>query len=327
MRTVRFIIKVLCLSLASVFTSMANNAPVFDSGLINDDVQASGWMKHLNDTLPIRELSLPGTHDSGAMYGGEDLCTQISTIRQQLSAGIRAFDIRLKSCNGRLGVYHSIAFQHIYWEVDVLPELIGFLQNNPSEMLVVSLKCEGGSLVEFSSLLLSSLHRVEYRPYIISSYSNELTLGDCRGKILFLFRDDVGTGYLGARCEGWQDDASCTLTLRGSNGDVGMVCLQDEYQYLSGEDSELKQKMQAIIRYFEYMSHNRAGESRWGISFISATGLPNGTPYVFANSLNAPIADYLINGKYRYCGIVLIDFVASEDGMRLVNAVIRSNSY
>ena len=34
------------------------------------------WMKLLSDTLPVCKLSIPGTHDSGAIYGGCMLKTQ-----------------------------------------------------------------------------------------------------------------------------------------------------------------------------------------------------------------------------------------------------------
>lgn len=113
-------------------------------------------------------------------------------------------------------------------------------------MLVVSLKCEGGSSNEYSSLLSASLQQTQYHPYIISSYTNKLTLGDCRGKILFLHRDEVGPNYHGARCEDWQDDASCLLNLRAPDGVISTVYLQDEYQYLSGDIAELKKRKKLL---------------------------------------------------------------------------------
>ena len=318
---------VACLSALLILPVTASNSSRVNLYATNVNIKANEWMKSLNDTLLIRHLSLPGTHDSGAMWGGEALRTQSSTFSQQLETGIRAFDVRLQSHNGKLGVYHSTAFQHIFWEEDVLPTITSFLKNHPTEMLVVSLKCEGGSTNEYSSLLSASLQQTQYHPYIISSYTNKLTLGDCRGKILFLHRDEVGPDYHGARCEDWQDNASCLLNLRAPDGVISTVYLQDEYQYLSGDIAELKKKEKAIIHYFEQMSYPTINSSSWGISFISATGLPHGTPHLFANYLNRSIADYLINHPQRYCGIILIDFVASTEGLRLVNAIIRCNNW
>ena len=105
----------------------------------------SAWMKGVADALPVCQLTIPATHDSGALLGGETLQTQDITIREQLEAGVRGFDIRLQACeNGKLGVYHSVQFQETYWETDVLPAFIDFLKKHPSEMLFVSLKKEGG---------------------------------------------------------------------------------------------------------------------------------------------------------------------------------------
>ena len=49
----------------------------------------------------------------------------------------------------------------------------------------------------------------------------ELTLKDCRGKILFLHRDHAMDNYPGAACVGWEDDSTCLLTLRNKDGKEG----------------------------------------------------------------------------------------------------------
>ncbi len=107
-------------------------------------VEKVEWMKVLQDTLPVCKISIPGTHDSGSTKGGCMLKTQTADIPAQLQKGIRAFDIRLKEKNGKLGVFHSHAFQDIYWEEDVLLAFISFLQAHPSETLIVSLKKREG---------------------------------------------------------------------------------------------------------------------------------------------------------------------------------------
>ena len=61
-----------------------------------------------------------------------ELKTQATDIPAQLRQGIRAFDIRLEKKGNKLGVFHSHAFQDIYWEDDVLPAFIHFLQTYPS---------------------------------------------------------------------------------------------------------------------------------------------------------------------------------------------------
>ena len=73
------------------------------------------------------------------------------------------------------------------------------------------------------------------------------------------------------------------------------------------------------------MSAEPVSSRRWGITFVSATGLPLGTPKVFADKVNKPIADYLKQKNSRNCGIVFIDFVSEPGGKDLVEYLIDSN--
>jgi hypothetical protein len=54
-------------------------------------------MDYVDKSRRLSQLTIPGTHDSGAYYVGGDYFTQTQTmdIRHQLDAGIRALDIRL----------------------------------------------------------------------------------------------------------------------------------------------------------------------------------------------------------------------------------------
>lgn len=281
------------------------------------------WMRTLPDSTPVCKLSIPGTHDSGACYGGLSLQTQGTDIPAQLRQGIRAFDIRLQEKDGKLGVYHSTAFQRLYWETDVLPAFLRFLQKYPSEMLVVSLKREGGRAEAYASLLSASLTDPVYRTYWVDSFRPGLTLGDCRGKILFLHRDKALERYPGAACTGWADDATCTLVLCDKDGQEGTALLQDEYQYAS--EHEADQKIAVCIRNLDAVAAEPDVSRRWGISFASATGLPSGTPQAFADQVNAALAVHLKEGGGARRGIVFIDFVGQADGARLVSLLINGN--
>lgn len=286
-------------------------------------INKAEWMKYLQDTLPLCKVSLPGTHDSGTTKGGRMLQTQSVGISEQLQQGIRAFDIRLEKKNGKLGIFHSYAFQDIYWEDDVLPTFISFLQAHPSETLVVSLKKEGGEIQDYAALLSVSLSKPAHQNYFVADFCPELTLKDCRGKILFLHRDHAMDNYPGAACIGWADNATCQLTLRNKDGKEGSVLLQDEYQYESGKDAG--KKIEACISNFDKVSAEPVTSYRWGISFVSATGLPLGTPLVFADKINEPVANYLREANKRNCGVVFIDFIDKRGGRKLVEYLIGSN--
>ena len=281
------------------------------------------WMKQLPDSLPLLGFALPGTHDSAATHGGKKLQTQGSDVAAQLQAGIRAFDIRLRERDGKLGLYHSDAFQECYWESEVLPAFLSFLKEHPSEALVVSLKKEGGEAADYQRLLSQSLNEEANRPYFLTEYSDTTTLGNCRGRILFLHRDEVMTLYPGVRCEGWADNASCLLTLRTAGGTETTLFLQDEYEYTTA--SEWPRKLEAIQQSLRWMDTPADGSYRSGISFISATALPVGFPIDFANSLNLPVTEWLRAEQLRPKGILFIDFVSHEGGKALVQQLIRSN--
>lgn len=281
------------------------------------------WMKTIQDTLLISKLSIPGTHDSGAKIGGPSLQTQDIGVLEQLQSGIRAFDIRLQKKDDKLGVFHSHAFQNIYWEEDVLSTFISFLDKYPSETLIVSLKKEGGKLEDYSSLLSVSLRDSAYQRYFLTDFHPDLSLSDCRGKILFLHRDSVMENYPGAVCIGWQDNTSCLLTLCSSSGIKGSALLQDEYQYES--DKEADKKIKACIRNFDRICAGTASSNLWGISFMSATGLPLGTPIAFAGKVNGSVVNYLRGKNKRNCGIVFIDFIDRQEGLGLVEYLIGSN--
>lgn len=280
------------------------------------------WMKLLADSFPVCKLSVPGTHDSGALHGGLALQTQVTDIPAQLRQGIRAFDIRLREKDGQLGVFHSEAFQQIYWERDVFPAFLDFLRAHPSETLIVSLKREGGSEEAFAALLSASLEG-NCRTDFVETFRPDLSLGDCRGKILFLHRDKSMECYPGAACVGWADNATCDLVLRSKDGTEGIARLQDEYQYVSGE--EANKKIDACIRHFARMAAEQKDSNRWGISFASATGLPSGTPRVFADQVNTALTQYLARHGGARLGIVFIDFVGLEEGEKLVSLLIDGN--
>lgn len=284
----------------------------------------ANWMRPLADAMAACDIVLPGTHDSGAQHGGALLQTQDLDIAAQLEAGVRAFDIRLREHKGQLGLYHSHAFQRVYWESDVLPTLITFLKQHPSEWLVVSLKREGGEAADYRRLLSQSLSNEAHTPYFLADWNSSYTLAQCRGRILFLHRDEVMEHYPGVRCEGWADNATCLLTLRTAQGDSTQVLLQDEYQYKSA--AEAPKKQEAILSSLRQM--HRPGQSstyRSGISFISATAYPYATPKQFAKRLNAAVAERIAAEELSPKGILFIDFIGQPGGKQLVELLIQSN--
>lgn len=284
----------------------------------------NAWMKGLSDETPVCQLTIPATHDSGALLGGEALQTQDITIQEQLEAGVRGFDIRLQACkNGKLGVYHSVQFQEIYWETDVLPTFIEFLKKNPSEMLFVSVKKEGGDSESYHRLAAASLNAPLLAPYVLKDFKNDLTLGEARGKILFMHRDRILKEYPGAQCYGWDDNTTCRVTLKDMKGNETFVSVEDEYGYSNGKKAPYKGRI--TWKNMQDAQKNKGKDHLWYISFASATALPWAGPAAFSDVVN-PMLVQKTQGLKQACGIVLIDYAGTPDGRTLIDNLILSNN-
>ncbi|MCQ2355788.1 MAG: hypothetical protein MJ014_02025, partial [Methanocorpusculum sp.] len=127
------------------------------------DPELSEWMKSLPDTVPISEINMPGTHDSGTAYMHKAQDTgscQGMTIPDQLDFGIRVLDIRVDGEDGDtnyekamdMTVNHggfdasvsSETFSDYLRFKHVLQYIETFLKDHPSETVVLYVSAEGG---------------------------------------------------------------------------------------------------------------------------------------------------------------------------------------
>ena len=86
------------------------------------------------------------THDTMAMYGGAYAKCQEMSLREQLDAGIRALDIRVryKGCGAtNLKIYHGIMYQYTNWE-EVVSTLETWISSHPTEFVLVFSQNEMG---------------------------------------------------------------------------------------------------------------------------------------------------------------------------------------
>lgn len=107
------------------------------------DNELARWMVHINDSSSLSDLTIPGTHNSGARYesfGGTAKCQNL-TIREQLDLGVRYLDIRLRHYGDSLVVHHGAVHQHLNFD-DVLLHVTDFLTENPSEVVMMEVSQE-----------------------------------------------------------------------------------------------------------------------------------------------------------------------------------------
>ena len=99
------------------------------------------WMKDVDDNTSLREMNIPGTHDTMALYNLANVagkCQSLS-LNDQLNLGVRFLDIRLKLVNNKLMAYHAYVDQKCSFET-VVKVCETFLKKYPSETLLMSVK-------------------------------------------------------------------------------------------------------------------------------------------------------------------------------------------
>ncbi|MTE22344.1 phosphatidylinositol-specific phospholipase C domain-containing protein [Streptomyces sp. TRM43335] len=118
------------------------------------------WMAAVRGDASLAELSVPGTHDTLAVYGGAPTETQErhergdgrggGSLAHQLRAGIRAIDIRVRIVSddrgrARFAIHHGAVYQRANFD-DVVRELDTFLREHPTETVLLHLhaECAGG---------------------------------------------------------------------------------------------------------------------------------------------------------------------------------------
>src|ERR1700751_3994587 len=77
-------------------------------------VNALDWMSGVVDTTPLSQMSIPGTHESCALYGGGTTQWKFRIIGQQLELGGRFLDVRCAFADDLAAdfyIYHGGIYQ------------------------------------------------------------------------------------------------------------------------------------------------------------------------------------------------------------------------
>lgn len=192
--------------------------------------EAGAWMAALDDGRALNTLSIPGTHDAGAMYSFADVFGKCQTLSvpQQLRIGVRYFDLRLRLVDDVFRVYHDFVEQQQTLP-QLLDALVGYLRENPSEFLIVCFKEELDPLRSEAVFSEALEHMLRQYPDVISPADTlPADVGAARGKLFVVARYDGAT--MGIPCyDGWVNNASFTL---------GELYVQDHYK-ISHTDEKL----------------------------------------------------------------------------------------
>jgi 1-phosphatidylinositol phosphodiesterase len=157
------------------------------------------WMTSLKDDTLLSQLSIPGTHDSMAFYGGDLAQTQSMPLANQLKAGIRVLDIRCRHIDDVFTIHHGDIYQKEVFG-DVLNTVKAFLADNPGETVLMRVKEEKTAKRTTRSFreTFEEKYWNLYKSYMYQGTSSNPKLGDVRGKIVILQNwvgGDFGIAY------------------------------------------------------------------------------------------------------------------------------------
>ncbi|KAL8868078.1 MAG: hypothetical protein Q9174_005232 [Haloplaca sp. 1 TL-2023] len=324
------------------------------------------WMGSFRDDTPLSALSIPGTHNSPTCHRAlPSVRCQAVSPPEQLENGVRFFDIRVQpeapldpSKDGLILVHgvFPISLTGAKYLRDLLKEVYTFLDRNPSETVIMSLKREGTG--NSTDAQLSKILRNYYAgdPQRWFTAPRIPFLGEARGKIVLIRRfglDDSlkkewGRAGWGIDAENWADN---TPNATCPSGDV---CVQDFYEVL--ETVNIEKKIQYSQEHLERAAkcrcslpalENLAGiappKQPFYINFLTASNFwkVGCWPEKIAAKLNPAIVDFLCrrhnaleDGNPQQAeatgdgstGIVVCDWVGHKGNWDLVRCIIGMNA-
>lgn len=280
-------------------------------------ISGFNWMNKIEDATYLSQMSLPGTHDSGANRVIPYSQCQNLSISDQLKGGIRYIDVRCHVNRADFSIYHGKIPQFKTFD-SVLDGIRTFLEENPSESVIMNLQDEEGDVDSFRNIFDD-----EYRDYegitwyglhdqVDAKDFKSLQLKDIRGKVLVIDNSPKGENGLQGKYRRHE------VFLRGKNmtpKDDDGKNLDEKWAFVESDLNEAQMK-----------------NGEYGIYLNSCAGVrpPYLTPADYAEGgvlpgkgINDRIASYLKKNPFGAYGIMSLDYAFSTDG--LVSKLIYAN--
>lgn len=296
------------------------------------------WMAFLEDDAFICQLSIPGAHDAcassftgwsviGAAVAGK---VQTMSVQQMLPLGVRLFDLRP---NNQLNIHHGI-LQTSSTFSGIMEQLRDYVISNPTEFCVVLIRheSEGDSGNDsFADKMQQCL--ANFADYLVDFRPN-LTVGEARGKILFLSRDDYNGPIRGGKVTDWRDNQSDINNMLGAHcyGLGTYKCPLWSQGYYEYSDVNAKKN---VIRAMLDKSWQLSGKYNytWVINGLDGyTGTyTNSATQTNAKTVNPYMQQLLASGSYNGpAGLVFMDYCCDGDndgyyGLSLTKELINHN--
>ena len=304
------------------------------------------WMTVIPSSRMLNRITMPGTHETMALYGADSQC-QTLTLKQQLMNGIRVFDIRVRyfPVNGQVNfsIHHSDDYQHAFLDSKfaytndsnyfVLDDCLEFLKDHKQECIVLLIKQEKDAQDRHTFFdafwrIVNNRDGYNRQPLDQLFYMGQTAprLGDARGKIIFAFVDGDGGSS--------QQLSSPQMGLYWGNIDFKV----DSTNPLPGQQPNLDvenhwrdglEEKWGKVQPHLYNSFASAPSSVWYVTYLSASMAPlvGHYPDDYANYLlpkvETLLGQYLVNEPHRsYFGTVMMDYPRTSVTNLLISAAL-----
>ncbi|MBW0512930.1 hypothetical protein O181_052645 [Austropuccinia psidii MF-1] len=209
-----------------IFQSISDDGSIALMALESRDF--SNWMSSLPDQVALTSLTIPGSHQSCALYGWPIATCHTRPLSRQLEDGIRFVDIGLAlphGLQGQLIAYNGFQSQLVSFH-DILRALITFLDKNPTEVIIINIKQEDrtngfNEALKREILAIEGEEAFQNRWWLDSALPP--SLGQARGKLILLSRGkDTPVMSKGIQFPNWPINSNCIWETQISTTNVAV---------------------------------------------------------------------------------------------------------
>lgn len=300
-----------------------------------EEVTGNNWITPLDNNIYVQQLSIPGAHDAAANSTSllDVGVTQGLTIQEQFDLGIRAFDLRpaWRDYDGILGMgeFHGMWLYHGFTRTgisldDALRFISGKLDDASGEFAILQLRHEvetGISDQKDPDRWVDDLYN-SFTPYLnkIIAWRPDLTIGDCRGKMIVLTRDDYNNRSLAGLISDWPENTSGTASIATGDAVSTDYYVQDLYSYNLGDGSVKIEAFENLMATtMQFSSQNYLNSRPWAMNHISGystvIGIGGTQEYIWnAQQVALPIQRAIAGTPNPGpLGMVMMDFAGLRD--------------
>lgn len=310
---------------------------------------AADWMSLLDDSRHACKVTIPGTHDAltGMGFYDKDMkyiynitaISQVSTLNQQLDNGIRFFDIRPVVAVDTLNHKRVLRCAHGISEISVdfeeaLTMCQSFLAKHSSEFIIIKMQADNGTenQSKWVPMMVDLLEGFEAKhPGIFAEWRPDITVGELRGKILFVNRLKFN-GMHGAYCEYPDEDADVfekvdyeeemSNVIESADGSTCAPMYVQDY-YKTTKPNRMQTKIDAVLNMLNNAREVDEDEDVWIVNHCSAYTQVSPRGYAENAEMIHPIVieDMLKpENKHKSVGVVAIDFSCYDNVSVVINA-------